>query len=290
METTTPQFRDKNDTAGDGFIMAVLKQSDFEKISQIVYQLSGIRLMSGKEELVRSRLMKRLRALSISSFSKYLQYMENDRSSLELSIMVDLLTTNKTSFFREKQHFEFLRAHILPILRARSLGARVWSAGCSSGEEPYSIAMLMHEEWPDAAQTGIRILATDISARMLNKARIGEYQRDDVLEVPPLMLSNCFTLVRNNPERIYRVNENIRNMIRFGRLNLMGEWPMKGGFDVIFCRNVMIYFDTETQQELVRRFYKMINPGGYLLIGHSESLAAASCGFKYIQPATYTKS
>jgi chemotaxis protein methyltransferase CheR len=266
-----------------------LHPADFLKISQIVYTIAGIRLTTGKEELVRSRLIKRLRALSLNDFHAYLEFIEQDRTSQELHLMIDLLTTNKTSFFRENQHFEYMRDHILPDLKKSGAGMRIWSAGCSSGEEPYSIAMLMLEEWPQHNLYNVRILATDISDRILTKARAGEYEKDNLQDVPQRYISKYFNLVGTAPTKTYSVQDNLKKMIRFGRLNLMGEWPMKGPFDVIFCRNVMIYFDSETQIRLVQRFRDFLTPGGHLLIGHSESLVTNSGGLKYIQPATYKK-
>jgi chemotaxis protein methyltransferase CheR len=275
--------------ANENIFQTPLHPSDFETISQIVYRCSGIRLAQGKEELVRSRLMKRLRALGINNFHGYLKYIKEDPTAQELNSMIDALTTNKTSFFRENQHFEFMRTHILPDLKKRGSGMRLWSAGCSSGEEPYSIAMLLCEEWPQVDYANIRILATDISERILVKAIAGEYEKDTMQGIPPAYLPKYFNLIQSQPNRIYKAHDRIKKMVRFARLNLMGDWPMKGPFDVIFCRNVMIYFDSETQGRLVQRFCSLLVPGGHLLIGHSESLVANSSGLKYIQPATYRK-
>lgn len=287
MRSTSAQLESKYD--GESLFQIELRSSDFQKISQIVYDFSGIRLNSGKEELVRSRLIKRLRSLGVGSFTAYLRYISEDETSQELRAMIDALTTNKTSFFREKQHFDYMRTHILPDLKMRAKSVRVWSAGCSSGEEPYSIAMLLHEEWPEIGQIDVRILATDISERMLAKARTGEYDKESVQELPPGYLIRYFTANRTGSAKSYVVQDNIKKIVRFGRLNLMDEWPMRGKFDVILCRNVMIYFDSSTQRQLVQRFGDILVPGGHLLVGHSESLVANSVGFKYIQPATYMK-
>jgi chemotaxis protein methyltransferase CheR len=275
--------------ANESIFQTPLQPADFQTISQIVYHRSGIRLTHGKEELVRSRLMKRLRAIGVNNFHSYLTYIKTDKSDQELHIMIDALTTNKTSFFRENQHFEYMGTHILPELKKRNTGIRLWSAGCSSGEEPYSIAMLLCEEWPQIECTNVRILATDISERILTKARSGEYEKDAMQGIPPAHLPKYFNLLRSHPNRIYGIHDRLKKMVRFARLNLMDEWPMKGPFDVIFCRNVMIYFDAETQVRLVRRFCDMLIPGGHLLIGHSESLVGNTSGLKYLQPATYRK-
>ena len=284
-----PHPDEKQYVPSENIFQAVLRPEDFEQISQIVYKYAGIRLSSGKEELVRSRLIKRLRALSLNSFDSYLRFIKDDKTSQELHTMIDALTTNKTSFFREIQHFDYMRNRILPELRARSSRLRVWSAGCSSGEEPYSIAMILHEEWPQIIQADARILATDISARILAKARTPEYEKEYLKDVPLEYFSKYFSPVNTAPNRIYTIHEKIKKMIRFAQLNLMDAWPMKGPFDIIFCRNVMIYFDSATQGRLVKRFYDLLVPGGHLLVGHSESLVANSCGFKYVQPATYMK-
>jgi len=276
--------------SGKGFILPKrMRVEDFQTISDIVYLHSGIHLKAGKEELVRSRLMKRLHALGVSDFGTYLHHIYKDRSAQELRTLVDCLTTNKTSFFREKRHFDYMRTHILPELRKRGSDLRIWSAGCSSGEEPYSIAMLLHDQWPDINTADVRILATDISDRMLAKARSGEYEKESVSEIPPAYLLKYFTSAGTKSGKTFRVHDRIRRFVRFARLNLMDEWPMRGPFDVIFCRNVMIYFDSATQRRLVQRFHKLLVPGGYFLVGHSESLLANAGGFKYIRPATYLK-
>lgn len=268
---------------------AVLKTADFKRIGEIVYQSCGINLTSGKEELVRSRLIKRLRALNLPSYSEYLQHVVGDSSGHELRIMIDCLTTNKTSFFRENQHFDYLRTRILPAIKKRDRGVRIWSAGCSSGEEPYTIAMLLSEEISDIEHANVKVLATDISERVLAKARAGEYEKETVQDIPAGHLAKYFTAVKTSSGRTYTVQNNIKKLVSFARLNLMDRWPMKGPFDVIFCRNVMIYFDAVTQRNLVQRFHDLLMPGGHLLVGHSESLVANSAGFKYVQPATYVK-
>ncbi|MDM7996887.1 MAG: protein-glutamate O-methyltransferase CheR [Acidobacteriota bacterium] len=289
MQLSTVQSEEKPYVPSESIFQAVLHPEDFAQISQIVYKYSGIRLTHGKEELVRSRLIKRLRMLGLAGFDSYLQFIRDDRTSQELHTMIDALTTNKTSFFRENQHFDFMRTRIIPELRARGPKVRIWSAGCSSGEEPYTIAMTLYEEWPQISQADVRILATDISSRILAKARSAEYEKEYLKDIPSEYLSKYFTLLGTAPTRTYGIQDKIKKMIRFAQLNLMDTWPMKGPFDIIFCRNVMIYFDSATQGRLVRRFYDLLVPGGYLLVGHSESLVANSCGFKYVQPATYAK-
>ena len=257
----------------------------FEHLCRKVYDLCGINLKTGKEQLVHSRLSKRLFALKLDSFEEYFNLVESDPKGLELVWMIDSLTTNKTSFYREVQHFDFLRGEIIPQLKKKTL--RIWSAACSSGEEPYSIAILLREELPNFKTWDVKILATDISTRVLQKASEGVYDDEILKPVPAAWRQKYFA-----PEpgvKASRIAPSIREMVRFARLNLMEKFPMKGPFDIIFCRNVMIYFDKPTQEKLVQRYYDILAPGGYLMVGHSESLTGAAHSFKYIQPATYQK-
>ena len=259
-----------------------ISQPQFDYISRTVYDFCGIRLTKEKHTLVNSRLTKRLYALNLNSFDEYLQLVQKDQK--EFSKMIDSLTTNKTNFFREIHHFDFLQKQILPNIHSRRL--RIWSAACSSGEEPYSIGMLLHEVIPDIKRWDIKILATDISVNILQKANKAEYDDDQLVGVSPALQQKYFTKTQTNK---YVVRDTVKKMVSFARLNLMGEWKMKGPFDVIFCRNVMIYFDKTTQGNLVNRFYNFLPSGGYLLIGHSESLNGINHNYRYIQPAVYLK-
>jgi chemotaxis protein methyltransferase CheR len=239
--------------------------------------------------MVRARLIRKLRSSGFTSFEQYLRYVEKDSSRRELFKMVDLLTTNKTGFFREPQHLEYLSRKVLPSLMEKGGRIRIWSAGCSSGEEPFSIAILLREEIPGIERMDVRVLATDISRRMLEIARKAEYQQEALKDVPPKLLRKYFTCVDSGFRRVFRVNEEIRSMVSLAWLNLMGNWPMKGPFHIIFCRNVMIYFDKPTQQRLVQRFWNLLEPGGCLMVGHAESLTTISHRFRYMQPAVYLK-
>ena len=249
-----------------------LKQREFRIISGIVYDRCRLNLHQGKKSLVQSRLSKRLRNLGIDDFRKYLDYVnENDD---EFLTMIDCLTTNFTGFYREPQHFEFLRQSVFPVLnRNEHKRIRVWSAGCSSGEEAYSIAIEMRNGIKDSGRKDALILATDISTRMLAVARAGVYEAKRLKNCPPGVLRSCFTSLGVHNGSIYQVRPEIAEMVRFRYLNLAGPWPMKGLFDVIFCRNVMICFDKKTQNEIVGRFWKALQPGGILVVGHCESLA-----------------
>ncbi len=269
-----------------------LSEAQFTKISNLVKTRAGINLHDGKRELVRSRLTKRLRQLGLDTFDQYIQRVSMDRSGAELTTMLDILSTNLTHFFRESQHFDFLRALALPELMAtrRSMRhIRVWSAGCSSGEEPYTLAIVLNECVPPDQGWDVRILATDLSTQVLATAREGVYSAQRMKGTPPDLLSRYFTLTETKPEKLYKAKPAIRQMVHFARLNLMEPWPMQGPFDIIFCRNVMIYFDKPTQGQLVRRYHDVLAPGGYLFIGHSESLTGVQHDFDYVQPTVYRK-
>jgi chemotaxis protein methyltransferase CheR len=266
-----------------------LSAKEFTAVSALMYSVSGVNLTEGKEVLVESRLAGRLRALQLESFTDYLDHVHGDKSRQELTTLVDLLTTNKTSFFREAEHFAYLERSVLPALKEKHGGARIWCAGCSSGEEPYSLAMTLAETWSGAPLTSTRILATDLSTRILAKASAAEYDQATVADMDRARISRHFEQIPGGVLPRYRVREPLRAMVNIARLNLVGAWPMKGPFDVIMCRNVMIYFDAATQERLVNRFYELLAPGGSLLVGHSESLTDLSHNFSYVQPATYIK-
>jgi chemotaxis protein methyltransferase CheR len=265
-----------------------LSHDHFQAISKLVYRVAGIKLQAGKENLVRTRLSRRVRTLGYADFSEYLNVVSADASGAETAAMVDLLTTNKTSFFRESQHFDYLREQLFPLFAANGR-VTIWSAGCSTGEEAYTLAMLTQEHLPSVDPRRIRILATDISARVLETARAGEYSDATVREVVPLLRQKYFVQGGTRERRTYRVRDELRSLIRFARLNLMEPWPMKREFDAIFCRNVMIYFDRPTQETLVNRFYELLPAGGHLFVGHSESLTALDHRFTYVRPALYRK-
>ncbi|MCC6928879.1 MAG: protein-glutamate O-methyltransferase [Gemmatimonadaceae bacterium] len=264
-----------------------LSDAQFRRVGELVTRISGIQLPPGKESLVRSRLAKRMRILGVASVSDYLDLVDRDASRTELAEMVDVLTTNKTSFFREADHFRLLQEVVFPSLERARGEIRLWSAGCSSGEEPYSLAMVARESL-GAAASRVRILATDISSRVLEKARAAVYDADQLDDVPPALRQRHFEPVAGAHDRV-RVTAATRELVQCARLNLMGDWPMRGPFDVILCRNVMIYFDKATQEQLVSRYAALLAPGGYLLVGHSESLSGLRHGLAYVQPATYRR-
>ncbi len=265
---------------------APLSASHFERITQMLHIHCGIRMRPGKEGLVRARLTKRLRVLGLADFDAYLRLVESDPSKREFTEMVDALTTNKTSFYRESAHFRYLREVALPACPGP---IRIWSAGCSTGEEPYTLAMLLHETLPASAVQDARILATDISHRVLGVAKTGRYPVEALAEAPRDHVAKHWRTVSDGATTQLEAGASLRALVHFGRLNLMEPWPMRGPFDAILCRNVMIYFDKATQQQLVERYWAMLRPGGHFFVGHSESLTGLSHQFRYVQPAVYVK-
>lgn len=268
-------------------LTAELDQRQFQEISQIVYQQCGISLKSGKEALVRARLMKRLRALKIASVRDYMKLISSEKGKTEIGILIDVMTTNKTSFFRESAHFDYLAQEILPDLNQRRL--RFWSAACSSGEEPYTMAMVLRENIRDIDRKDVLILSTDISNEMIAIAQQGLYSQERMAGIPRPLIPKYFERIVDGSGKRYRVGPELRKLIRLAPLNLMQPWPMKGPFNVIFCRNVMIYFDRPTQQRLINRFWDLLEPGGFLFVGHSEGLSGIRHEFQYMKPATYRK-
>jgi chemotaxis protein methyltransferase CheR len=270
-----------------------LKDGDFEKIRKIVYEQCGINLCDSKKELVKARLGKRLREGNYKSFSDYCQYVATDEGTDELIAMIDSISTNLTSFFREESHFTRLRIIISSVLeKAGSRGFapkfNVWSAGCSTGEEPYTIAITIKET------AGIRpfdakIIATDISTKVLRIASSAVYADERVKDIAPPILKKYFQIGTGDSEGYYRIKKDLKNMIEFKRFNLMDKFPFQSHFDVILCRNVMIYFDKETQANLVNKYYNSLKTDGYFFVGHSESLTGLKHQFKYVEPSVYQK-
>lgn len=249
---------------------------DFQRIRRIINEIAGISLAEGKRELVYSRLSRRLRQLGLRRFDEYCRLLETGgEDNPELGEFVNALTTNLTSFFRESHHFDFLGKELLPaLIRERSLSnrrIRIWSAGCSTGEEPYSIAMVVRETLP-AVGWDVKILATDLDSNVLATADRGVYDANRVKDLSEVRLRRWFQKGRDAQSGQVRVAPELRDLIVFRRLNLMLDWPMSGPFDVIFCRNVVIYFDKPTQRVLFERFADLLAERGHLFVGHSESL------------------
>lgn len=265
-----------------------LTTHEFTQIRDLLHKICGIHMPQGKDGLVKARLSKRLKHLCLDSFAAYINYVQKDSSGDELAIMVDELTTNKTNFYREPAHFDFLANQILPCLQ-KTKRMRIWSAACSTGEEPYTMSMHIHNHVINLEQMDVRMLATDISPTVLGKARAGVYEQNQMDGIDESLKRKFFTPVQNKATMSYQISHRVQSLVTFARLNLMNPWVMKGPFDVIFCRNVMIYFDKETRENLIQRFYEIIRPGGYLFVGHSESLSSLAHHFKYVQPAVYEK-
>lgn len=277
---------------GISLMMPELTDAEFNQLSQLVYQHAGIHLPPQKKELVRSRLTKFLRNRQLASFQEYYRQVLEDTSGLELINLLDAISTNMTAFWREPKHFEFLGQELLPAMRQKCKGApqwRFWSAGCSSGEEPYTIAMVLMNAITDKELSGVKIFASDINTQVLNQAQRGIYPLSRVEPLSQEWRRRYFQKGVNQWEGYVRVKTEVKQLLEFFRFNLMESFPFKEEFDVIFCRNVMIYFEKATQTELVRKFYQCLKPGGYLFIGHSESLCNISHQFAYVKPTIYRK-
>lgn len=266
----------------------------FSEFRDFIYLKSGIHLTELKIPLLKARVSKRLRALEMDSYSEYLNYLKNDKSGQEIVDFLNVISTNTTHFYRESVHFDVLRKFIRKTLfdeGKRKL--RIWSAASSSGEEPYSIAITVDDVMNDlgcAGKVDFKLLATDISTKVLEKALAGVYLKENMKELPDSLMKKYFTEYLQNKEAVCLVNDEIKQLISFRRLNLsQTPFPMKGPMDVIFCRNVMIYFDNEVRQKLIDEAYRLLKPGGLLMIGHSESLSALKTKFKILHPAVYIK-
>jgi chemotaxis protein methyltransferase CheR len=267
-------------------------KSDFQTLARLAYEYAGIALSESKQNLIYSRLSRRLRALKLGSFRDYCDYLASEATEIEN--FINSLSTNHTKFFREVHHFEHLRAHVaLPFAQAvaRKPGGRlrVWSAGCSSGEEPYTIAVVLKREIRDFEANDVKILATDIDTDVLGRAATGEFAVASIDEVPKEYRTYFLDRVGADAIDKIAISEEVKSLITFRRLNLMETWPFHGLFDAIFCRNVMIYFDGPTKAALVERFTRQLKPGGFLYIGHSESLVGAHPGLELIGRTTYRR-
>jgi chemotaxis protein methyltransferase CheR len=265
-----------------------MTDKDFQRIAGLAGRYTGIVLGDHKRDMVYGRIARRVRKLNLFSFTHYLDYLEANTTQ-ELSCFINVITTNLTSFFRENHHFDYLEKTVLPELRKKNATAkrlRIWSAGCSSGQEPYSIAMtLLKASMP--GDWDIKILATDLDSDVLAKAKQAVYSIADVDGLNDATIKGSFQHSSNNKE--VKVKEKVSKYIHFKRLNLLENWPMSGPFDVIFCRNVVIYFDKPTQKILFNRYADMLSIGGYLFIGHSENLNGVSNRFENIGHTIYRK-
>lgn len=268
-----------------------LRDKEYHLISKLVYDKFGIKLTEQKRSLIVGRLNKIVRQAGLSSFEEYYDYVISDKSGSALSKLVDKISTNHTYFFRENDHFDYLLHTVLPQLAAAAKKAnrktmRIWCAAASSGEEPYTLAMLLLEFFQsEISQWDTGILATDISTITLETARKGIYAENNVAHMPVSLKNKYFERL---PGGDYSIKKQVKDLVLFRRLNLMrNEFPFKGKFNVIFARNVMIYFDEPTRQALIERFHRYSEPGAYLFIGHSESLGRNNQLYRYVKPAVY---
>jgi chemotaxis protein methyltransferase CheR len=268
-----------------------LSDTEFFGFCQLVHRHAGIHLSPAKKDLVRARLVKILRQRGLGSFRAYYELVLADKSGVELITLLDALSTNQTAFWREPGHFQYLSREILPGWRAAGtkVNRALWSAGCSTGEEPYTLAMVCLEALAGLDLSSLKIYATDINTQVLAQAERGVYAASRLEALPPEWRRRFFQQGVRKWEGFYRVKPEVRRLVHFSRLNLMDPLPFKGELDIIFCRNVMIYFEKDTQVKLVEKFYHCLKPGGYLFIGHSESLCNHQHRFIYVKPTIYRK-
>jgi chemotaxis protein methyltransferase CheR len=263
-----------------------LTQAEFEQIRRLAHEKFGLDLRKGKEDLVAARLGSKIRELRFGSFREYYRHVLEDTTGEALIGMIDALATNHTGFLREPAHFEFMRQHVLPALAQRPR-MEVWSAACSTGEEPYTIAFTLMERMLPGEYEKLRIWATDISTKALEGARRGIYPADRFREFPAAWMRRFLLRGEGRWVGWYRIKPEVQQQIEFARLNLVEPLPQLRRFPLIFCRNVMIYFDKPTQEALVNRLAECLEPGGYLFVGHAESLTGLRHPLRYVRPAVY---
>jgi chemotaxis protein methyltransferase CheR len=276
----------------DGQREFAFSEADFRSLAQVAYDYAGIALSDSKRNLLYSRLSRRLRVLGHASFREYRDYLAGNEREIEM--FINSISTNHTKFFREEHHFDHLRSHlVLPFAQAAQSGGsrrlRIWSAGCSSGEEPYTIAVVLKRELRDLRSLDVRILATDIDTDVLAKAGRGEFPLPSIDEVPKAYQGYFNETRGSGANAKVSMDPDVKSLITFRRLNLMEPWPFRGMFDAIFCRNVMIYFDGPTKSTLIDRFVQQIGPGGWLYIGHSESLIGSHPGLQSVGRTIYRR-
>lgn len=262
---------------------------DFLRVKKLVYDFAGIDLNESKKNLVYNRLAKRIRFLQQDSFGEYLDYVEEQGES-EFIHLINAITTNLTFFFRENHHFEYLAETVIPELLEKNKASkkiRIWSAGCSTGEEPYSLAIVLKETVP--AGWDAKVIATDLDTNVVNTARRGVYKIDRLKGVSESRKKNWFLKGKGSNSGHVKVKPEVQSIIEFGQINLMHDWPIKDQIDVIFCRNVVIYFDKETQSRLFDRYADLLGEKRYLFVGHSESLYKVCDRFELLGKTIYQK-
>lgn len=288
------EHRSTNSTGG----IVSMSSRDFSRLSKFIHGECGIKVTDVKKTMLEARLQKRLRKLGFTSFVDYCDYLFSPQGlDQELSFMIDEVSTNKTDFFREPAHFEVLIDSAVPaLIKTYGTGVRrrlmVWSAGCSSGEEPYTLAMVLKEygERIEAFDFGFMILATDISTVVLKKAEAAIYDEERIAPVPHEFRRKYLLRSKDRARKVYRVVPELRSLIKFRRLNFMdNDFGFREPVDIIFCRNVMIYFDKPTQEKLLNNFCRALSPGGYLFMGHSETLFGMDLPLASVAPTVYKK-
>lgn len=277
----------------NGVCLTRMDHKIFERFSEFIKEELGIKMPSSKKTLLEARLQKRLRDLCMNSHEEYCEYLFSPSGMEdELPNLVDVVTTNTTDFFREPKHFDILTSRVLPELYRRGGTGRnvnIWSAGCSSGEEPYTLSMVLSEFARMNTGFTFSILATDISNHVLRMAVRAVYPETKIAPIPPECRKRYLLRSKDRERKLVRIAQEARNRVRFRRLNFMEEFRFEGQLDVIFCRNVVIYFDRETQERLFTRFCHKLVPGGYLFIGHSESLAGMTLPLVQVAPTVYRR-
>lgn len=272
---------------------AKMTDNEFDRLSSYIFDQSGIKLPPVKKIMLQSRLQKRLRELNITSFKEYVDYVfSNEGQKNEIIHMLDVVSTNKTDFFREPVHFDFLNSNVLPefYLNSKTKHFKVWSAGCSSGEEPYTIAITLNDFKLNNNQFNYSIIGTDISTQILQKASLAVYKDDRIVNIPLEMKRKYFLKSKDKEKKNVRVVKELRNKVSYSRLNFMDDvYNLSESFDVIFCRNVLIYFNRETQENVINKLCRNIKTGGYLFIGHSESIMGMDLPLEQIKPTIFKR-
>lgn len=269
--------------------MNITDENDFIRLAAYIQKYYGINLTK-KKQLIEGRLNSTLQTMGYNSFKDYVNYILTKSTPADIEIMLNKLTTNYTYFMRESIHFDYLKTTILPYLvkNKKNKVLSIWSAGCSTGQEPYTLSIILKEFLgSEASNWDTRVLATDLSQDVLTKAKIGIYPQESLKDVPELWKKKYFTKVPGSTD--YEVTKELKDNVIFRKFNLMDPFSFKIPFDVIFCRNVMIYFDQQTKETLVEKFFDVTSTGGYLLIGHSETLNKSTSKYAYVMPATYRK-
>lgn len=273
-------------------IIQDLTDKEFSKIARYIESAVGIKMPETKRIMMQSRLMRRLRKLKINSFGEYINYVFDEQNSSELVLMIDALTTNKTEFFREPDHFDYLTNTVLPELAKTKNIIKIWSAGCSSGEEPYSISIVVSEFIKNNPKLSLdfSVTGTDISTNVLDKAHNAVYDIDVVNQLPYQLKKAYFLKCKNENVNLARIKSDLRSHVSFKRLNFMdSDFCMSEIFDIIFCRNVLIYFDKVTQENVISKLMKYLQPNGYLFLGHSETIFSMDLPLRTCVPTVYTK-